>query len=102
MSGRAGPSGGSASRRWRSPRISSSRSWAAFRPWSDDHGYLFAFGARYPLEQQKSPLVTLGSVCTVKGKRGVLCIYGGGGKRMMRVDAWDGDWASVFGYLAVR
>ena len=73
------------------------------RPWSPGRAeHLFAFGARYPLEQQKSPLVALGSTCTVKGKRGVICLYGGGGKRMMRVDAWDGDWASVFGFLAVR
>jgi hypothetical protein len=73
------------------------------RPWEPAQWeHVLAIGAQHPDEQTKSPIPGMGSVVTIGGKRGVLCLYGGGTKRNIRVDPWDGDWALSFGFLAVR
>ncbi len=64
--------------------------------------HVLAVGAQHPLEQTKSPIPGMGSVAIIGGRRGVLCLYGGGTKRNIRVDPWEGDWALSFGFLAVR
>jgi hypothetical protein len=64
--------------------------------------HVLAMGAQHPLEQTKSPIPGMGSVVVIGGRRGVLCLYGGGTKRNVRVEPWDGDWALSFGFLAVR
>jgi hypothetical protein len=61
--------------------------------------HVLAIGAQHPEEQTKSPIPGLGSVVMIGG---VLCLYGGGTKRNIRVDPWEGDWALSFGFLAVR
>lgn len=73
------------------------------RPWEPGKWeHVLAMGAQHPEEQTKSPIPGLGSVVTIGGRRGVLCLYGGGTKRNIRVDPWEGDWALSFGFLAVR
>ena len=75
----------------------------AANPWQPARWeHVLALGAQYPDEQTKSPIPALGSIAVIRGKRGVLCIFGGGTKRNVRVDPWDGDWALSFGFLAVR
>ena len=75
----------------------------AANPWHPARWeHVLALGAQYPDEQTKSPIPGLGSIAVIRGKRGVLCIFGGGTKRNVRVDPWDGDWALSFGFLAVR
>ena len=73
------------------------------RPWeAGKWEHVLAIGAQHPEEQTKSPIPGLGSVVIIGGRRGVLCLYGGGTKRNIRVDPWEGDWALSFGFLAVR
>jgi hypothetical protein len=75
----------------------------ARHPWTPAKWeHVLALGAQYPDEQTKSPIPGLGSVVLIRGKCGVICLYGGGTKRNVRVDPWDGDWALSFGFLAVR
>jgi len=73
------------------------------RPWqAGQWEHVLAIGAQHPEEQTKSPIPGLGSIVTIGGRRGVLCLYGGGTKRNIRVDPWEGEWALSFGFLAVR
>jgi hypothetical protein len=72
-------------------------------PWEPGQWeHVLAVGAQHPMEQTKSPIPGMGSVAIIGGRRGVLCLYGGGTKRNVRVDPWEGDWALSFGFLAVR
>ena len=73
------------------------------RPWKAARTeHMLALAAHHPLEQTKSPIAGLDAVINIHGKRGVLILYGGGGKRNIRVDGWDGDWPDVFAFLVVR
>ena len=72
-------------------------------PWSPAQAeHTLAFGAQFPEDQRKYPIVGLGSVAKVDGNRRVLCLDGDGSKRRLRL-SWFGDgWYSRCRFLAVR
>ena len=62
--------------------------------------HLLAFGAKYPEEQRKYPVIALGSVARVCGGRSVPCLNRGGAERDL---SWWGDgWGGDCRFLAVR
>ena len=64
--------------------------------------HLLAFGAKYPEEQRKYPIIGLGSVAEVDGDRYVPCLGQGGAGRGLSLYWWDGDWDGGCRFLAVR
>ncbi|MBI2030537.1 hypothetical protein HYT05_02860 [Candidatus Kaiserbacteria bacterium] len=64
--------------------------------------HLLAFGAKYPEEQRKFPIVGLGSSAQVSGGRYVPCLYGGDSLRCLDLAWWGGGWAGYYRFLAVR
>ena len=64
--------------------------------------HLLAFGAKNPDEQRKYPVVALGSVGKVGGRRRVPFLDGDGSERSLFLGWWDGDWGSYCRFLAVR
>jgi hypothetical protein len=63
---------------------------------------LLAFGVAYPEEQRKFPIVALGSVTEVFGRRFVPYLYRDGAGRDLYLDWLDGGWAGGCRFLAVR
>ena len=63
---------------------------------------LLAYGALFPEDQRKFPIVALGTEALFGGDRRVACLYGDGSERCLDLrwvgDAWDGH----FRFLAVR
>ncbi len=64
--------------------------------------HLLAFGAQYPEEQRKYPVVALGSSCTVDGDRRVPSLWSGDVQRNLRFSFWNGDWNDSYRFLVVR
>lgn len=64
--------------------------------------HLLAFGEAFPEEQKKFPIVALGSVCRLGGRRHVPGLWCGGGGRRLPLDIWNGDWNSDYRFLSVR
>ncbi len=63
---------------------------------------LLAYGARFPEEQRKFPIIALGSVAGLGGGRDVPSLDGCGGGRDLGLDWWDGGWGGDCRFLAVR
>ncbi|HEY4480306.1 MAG TPA: hypothetical protein VJB58_02450 [Candidatus Paceibacterota bacterium] len=61
-----------------------------------------AFGAKYPDEQTKYPVVGLGSSTQVFGSRLVPCLDRYGSERELDLGWWDGVWSPLCRFLAVR
>ncbi len=64
--------------------------------------HLLAFGAAFPDEQRKFPIVGLGSVGEVGDDRRVPCLYRYDSRRVLYLYWWDYDWYSGYRFLAVR
>ena len=66
--------------------------------------HLLAFGARYPDEQRKNPIVCLGSVSNseVFGRRHVPYLYRRVLGRSLHLDWYSNGWHSFYRFLAVR
>lgn len=72
-------------------------------PWQPaETEHLLAFGAKYPEEQRKFPIIALGSVGKVVGARYVPYLRKGGSERDLDVDWFDGGWSADCRFLAVR
>jgi hypothetical protein len=63
---------------------------------------LLAYGAAYPEEQRKYPIVALGSVARVFGWRGVPYLFEVGSERRLSLDWWGGGWGGRYRFLTVR
>ena len=63
---------------------------------------ILAYGAKNPEEQRKYPIVGLGSVAEVRGRRSVLYLDEGGSRRNLYLNWFDDDWHSDYRFLAVR
>lgn len=61
---------------------------------------LLAFGAKYPEEQKKNPVVALGSVGMVLGHRCVAYLYYVSGRRGLGLLWFDDDWDPYARFLA--
>ncbi|MES2203203.1 MAG: hypothetical protein V4474_02720 [Patescibacteria group bacterium] len=64
--------------------------------------HLLAFGAKYPEEQRKYPIIALGSVAEVLGDRGVPYLGRDDARRILGLHWWDFDWDDYYRFLAVR
>ena len=64
--------------------------------------HLLAFGAKYPEEQRKYPIVALGSVAEVDGDRRVPYLYRFGAGRRLDLGWWGIGWGGFCRFLAVR
>ncbi|MFA6315368.1 MAG: hypothetical protein WC648_03335 [Candidatus Paceibacterota bacterium] len=64
--------------------------------------HVLSFGANYPEEQRKFPIVGLGSVGEVGGRRYVPDLYGDGSDRDLNLGWWDSDWDADCRFLGVR
>ena len=73
---------------------------AGWEPGKIEH--LLAFGAKYPEEQRKYPIIGLGSVAKVDGYRYVPDLDEGGRERDLDLDWWDDVWSDGCRFLAVR
>lgn len=63
---------------------------------------LLDYGAKNPEEQRKYPIVGLGSVAKVGGRRRVLCLDEDGSERVLVLRWFDVDWGAHCRFLAVR
>ena len=61
---------------------------------------LLAFGAKYPEEQRKYPIIALGSSAGVRGSRRVPCLDGFGSLRSLHLDWFDYGWLEQCRFLA--
>lgn len=73
---------------------------AGWQPAKIEH--LLAHGAANPDEQQKHPIVALGSVAAVDGNRDVPCLDRSGSERYLDLDWFGSDWSPDYRFLAVR
>ncbi len=65
--------------------------------------HLLAFGAKYPGEQLKSPIIELGSVAQDRhGKRNVVQLDRSGLRGVVYYHRWNGSWVPRFRFLAIR
>lgn len=64
--------------------------------------HLLAFGAAFPDVQRKFPVIALGSVCEVNGRRYVLGLWRGNDDRGLYLHGWGGGWLAVYRFLRVR
>ena len=72
-------------------------------PWmSAPIEHLLTFGARFPEEQRKHPIVGLGSSARVRGYRDVPCLCEYDSRHELNLGWWDGGWAPDCRFLAVR
>jgi hypothetical protein len=71
-----------------------------FEPAKIEH--LLAFGAIYPEEQHKYPIIGLGSVADVSGTRYAPYLYRYVAQRCLGLDWWGSVWYGNFRFLAVR
>jgi hypothetical protein len=67
-----------------------------------DLAELLAFGAAFPEEQRKYPIVELGSVARIGGSRYVACLYRDDSRRSLSLLRWGGSWDADYRFLAVR
>ena len=71
-----------------------------FRPATIEE--LLAFGAAFPEFQRKFPIVALGSVAEIHGRRVVACLGGGDSGRGLGLIWFGGGWVAFCHFLAVR
>jgi len=64
--------------------------------------HVLSFGAQYPEEQRKFPIVGLGSVGEIRGERRVPCLDRGGFKRGLNLTWWASHWPIHCRFLGVR
>ena len=64
--------------------------------------HLLAFGAKYPEEQRKYPVIALGSVAEVDGDRDVPDLSRDDAERGLSLYWWGRDWDGGYRFLAVR
>ncbi len=64
--------------------------------------HLLAFGAAFPDEQRKFPIIGLGSVGEVDGNRYVPCLLRNASKPYLHLHWLVSDWNSSYRFLAVR
>ena len=64
--------------------------------------HTLSYGAKYPEEQRKFPIVGLGSSARVDGLRSVLCLSEVGSERDLGLGWWGGGWRRHCRFLAVR
>ncbi len=64
--------------------------------------HITAYGAKYPEEQRKYPIVGLGSVGEVFGKRRVSRLSVVSNGRALGIDGWDDYWYAYYRFLVVR
>lgn len=64
--------------------------------------HLLAFGAKYPDEQCRYPIIGLGAPAQVFGCRGVPSLCGRVLLRHLRLRWWDLDWFCFYRFLSVR
>jgi len=73
------------------------------KPWQAAHiGHLLALGANHPDEQRTFPIIALGSVAKVSGRRRVPYLGRLGSDRNLRLDWWGIGWFRSCRFLAVR
>ena len=63
---------------------------------------LLAFGAKYPDEQRKYPIVALGSVWRRLGGRVVPYLWGGGDRRYLSLNWFGFGWDAYYRFAGVR
>ncbi len=63
---------------------------------------LLGFGAKYPEEQRKYPIIALGSVAEVGGFRYVPFLGRHNSERYLRLTWWGSVWSDFYRFLAVR
>lgn len=63
---------------------------------------LLDYGAKNPEEQRKYPIVGLGSVGEVHGRRRVPYLCGSDSGRSLDLGWWDDDWNAHYRFLGVR
>lgn len=66
-----------------------------------DLAELLAFGAVFPKEQLRYPIVELVSVAEVGGARYVACLRRFGSRRRLSLSRWDDGWDASCRFLAV-
>jgi hypothetical protein len=71
-----------------------------FIPGTHVHG--LAFGATFPEEQRKHPIVCLGSSAQVYGRRFVVCLFGNDAKRDLHLSFWGVGWDGRWRFLGVQ
>ncbi len=64
--------------------------------------HILSFGANYPEEQGKFPIVGLGSVGEVRGSRRVPYLRGSVSERYLDLNWWGSDWLARCRFLGVR
>jgi len=64
--------------------------------------HILSFGANYPEEQRKFPIVGLGSVGEVSGRRYVPHLDRDGSRRRLYLRWWDYGWNADYRFLGVR
>jgi hypothetical protein len=62
---------------------------------------LLAFGAAYPNEQRKYPIIALESVSQIHGHQCVAFLAADRGSRIAGILAWDDDWSTAMRFLVV-
>lgn len=71
-----------------------------FVPATHVHG--LAFGATFPDEQRKYPIIFLGSSAQVNGDRNVVGLSRNDNGRNLSLYGWDGDWHDHYRFLGVQ
>jgi hypothetical protein len=64
--------------------------------------HLLTFGATYPDEQRKYPIVALGSVARVHNYPCVPFLATDGSSRFAGILTWEDEWSSAMRFLAIR
>ena len=73
------------------------------RPWMPaEIAHLLVFGEAFPDLQRKFPIIALGFVAEVDGRRLVPCLNEGDSKRRLRLNWFVSDWLDYYRFLRVR
>jgi hypothetical protein len=64
--------------------------------------HLLAFGAAYPDEQRKYPIIALGSVACIREHPCVPFLATDGSARFAGILAWNDEWSNAMRFLAIR
>ena len=64
--------------------------------------HLLVFGAMFPEEQKKNPVIALGSVCEFGGSRRVPGLWFGVDRRKLVLYWWSDGWNGNYRFLSVR
>jgi hypothetical protein len=83
--------------------IAATRAYDGRNPWEPAKiEGLLAYGATSPEEQHNYPVVALGSVAEVRGRRSVPFLYEDGNGRSLDLHWWGNGWVAHCRFLAVR